>query len=112
MKEKIKKAFQERYKNQPSLIVRSPGRVNIIGEHTDYNNGFVLPAAIDKAAYFAIALRDDDEIHLAAEDLNETFSASVNELKPVGDVSWPNYILGAAAQFQKLNIRLQGFPSE
>lgn len=109
MKEKVKKAFQERYKHQPSLIVRSPGRVNIIGEHTDYNDGFVLPAAIDKAAYFAIALRDDEEIHLAAEDLNETFSASVNELKPVGDVSWPNYILGAAAQFQKLNIRMKGF---
>ena len=109
MKEKVKKAFQERYKHQPSLIVRSPGRVNIIGEHTDYNDGFVLPAAIDKAAYFAIALRDDEEIHLAAEDLNETFSVSVNELKPVGDVSWPNYILGAAAQFQKLNIRMKGF---
>lgn len=109
MKEKIKKAFEERYKNQPSIIVRSPGRVNIIGEHTDYNDGFVLPGAIDKAAYFAIALRDDDEIHLAAEDLNETFSVTLNELKPIGDVSWPNYILGAAAQFQKLNIPLKGF---
>ena len=109
MKEKIKKAFQERYKNQPSVIVRSPGRVNIIGEHTDYNNGFVLPAAIDKAAYFAIALRDDDEIHLAAEDLNETFSIALNELKPIVGISWPNYILGAAAQFQKLDIPLKGF---
>ena len=108
MKEKIKKAFQERYKNQPSVIVRSPGRVNIIGEHTDYNNGFVLPAAIDKAAYFAIALRDDDEIHLAAEDLNETFSIALNELKPIVGISWPNYILGAVAQFQKLDIPLKG----
>ena len=108
MKEKIKKAFQERYKNQPSVIVRSPGRVNIIGEHTDYNNGFVLPAAIDKAAYFAIALRDDDEIHLAAEDLNETFSIALNELKPMVGISWPNYILGAVAQFQKLDIPLKG----
>ncbi len=91
------------------LIVRSPGRVNIIGEHTDYNNGFVLPAAIDKAAYIAIGLRDDDEIHLFAQDLNETFSVSITDLKPVGDVSWPNYILGAVAQFQKKNIPLKGF---
>lgn len=109
MKEKIKKTFQERYKSAPSIIVRSPGRVNIIGEHTDYNDGFVLPAAIDKAAYFAIALRDDDEIHLVAEDLNETFSTTLKEIKPIGDVSWPNYILGAVAQFQKLNIPIKGF---
>lgn len=95
--------------NQKPIIVRSPGRVNIIGEHTDYNNGFVLPAAIDKAAYLIIALRDDDEIHLSAKDLNETFSIVLKDLKPVGDVSWPNYILGAVAQFQKKNIPLKGF---
>jgi galactokinase len=69
----------------------------------------VLPAAIDKAAYLAIALRDDDEIHLVAADLNETFSVSIKEMKPVGDVSWPNYILGAVAQFQQKGIALRGF---
>lgn len=94
--------------HQP-IIVRSPGRINIIGEHTDYNGGFVLPAAIDKAAYIAMALRDDDEIHLMAQDLNETFSISIKDLKPVADISWPNYILGAVAQFQKKNILLKGF---
>jgi galactokinase len=90
-------------------IVRSPGRVNVIGEHTDYNNGFVLPAAIDKAAYFAVSLRDDNEIHLYAHDLNEKFSIRVDELKPIGDISWPNYILGSVAQFQKENIKISGF---
>lgn len=108
------KSFKEEFTKlfvttQCPLIVRSPGRVNIIGEHTDYNNGFVLPAAIDKAAYIAMALRDDNEIHLLAKDLNETFSISINDLKPVGDISWPNYILGAVAQFQKKNISLKGF---
>lgn len=93
----------------PAVIVRSPGRVNIIGEHADYNNGFVLPAAIDKAAYLAISLRDDNEIHLTALDLNETFSTTIDELKPIGDISWPNYILGAAAQFLKQSIPLSGF---
>ncbi len=107
---KLSKLFCEVFETSTKpLIVRSPGRVNIIGEHTDYNDGFVLPAAIDKAAYMAVALRDDDEIHLQAHDLNETFSTSVTDLKPVGDVSWPNYILGAAAQFPKKNIPLKGF---
>jgi len=109
MKEKLRAEFIERHKIEPEIIVRSPGRVNIIGEHTDYNNGFVLPASIDKAAYMAISLRDDDQIHLLAKDLNETFSISIPELKPIGDVSWPNYILGAVAQFQKKNIPLKGF---
>ena len=93
----------------PDLIVRSPGRINIIGEHTDYNDGFVLPAAIDKAAYVALSLRTDGEIHLHAQDLNETFSTSITDLKPVGNVSWPNYMLGSAAQFLKRNLTLTGF---
>ena len=106
--EKAKQKFVELYGNKP-IVVRSPGRINIIGEHTDYNEGFVLPAAIDKAAYFAISLRDDDEIHLMALDLNETFSVSINDLKPVGDINWPNYILGAVAQLKKKGISLKGF---
>lgn len=109
MKENLKAEFIERYESEPAVIVRSPGRVNIIGEHTDYNEGFVLPAAIDKAAYVALSLRNDDEIHLTALDLNETFSTTVAGLKPVGDISWPNYILGSAAQFLKRGVKLPGF---
>jgi galactokinase len=109
MKQQLASAFFNQYHHQPTIIVRSPGRVNIIGEHTDYNNGFVLPAAIDKAGYIAISLRDDDQINLTAVDLNENFSISVTDLKPVGDVSWPNYILGSAAQFLKRGVKLPGF---
>lgn len=106
--ETLHRAFVNRFHVEP-LIVRSPGRVNIIGEHTDYNEGFVLPAAIDKAAYLAVSLREDNEIHLMALDLNETFSVRIQELKPVGDITWPNYILGSAAQFAKRGIPLKGF---
>ena len=109
MKKQLEQYFFEQYSQLPAVIVRSPGRVNIIGEHADYNNGFVLPAAIDKAAYLAISLRDDNEIHLTALDLNETFSTTIEELKPIGDISWPNYILGAAVQFLKQSIPLSGF---
>ena len=56
MKEKISRVFSEKFSGNP-LIVQSPGRINIIGEHTDYNDGFVLPAAIDKAIYVAAAKR-------------------------------------------------------
>ena len=108
MKNEIAQKFKNLYGAEP-LVVRSPGRINIIGEHTDYNDGFVLPAAIDKAAYLAIALRDDDEIHLKAEDMNEIFSISIKELKPVGDIGWPNYILGSVAQFIKKGIPIKGF---
>jgi galactokinase len=104
----LKKTFAELYGSVP-LIVQSPGRVNIIGEHTDYNEGFVLPAAIDKAAYIAVSLRDDNEIHLSALDLNEQFTTSIEGLKPVGDISWPNYMLGAVAQFVQNNIPVKGF---
>jgi galactokinase len=109
MKELIVKKFAAEFGKVPQVIVRSPGRVNIIGEHTDYNEGFVLPGAIDKAAYAAISLRDDDEIHLLAADFNETFYIDVANLKPVGDISWPNFVLGAAAQFVKKGIKLPGF---
>jgi galactokinase len=91
------------------IVVKSPGRINIIGEHTDYNEGFVLPAAIDKAAYISASLRDDDEIHLAAIDLEEKFSVRLKDLNPLNNKSWPNYILGSIAQFLKRGVNLSGF---
>ncbi len=104
----LKEIFFKRF-NQTPLIVRSPGRVNIIGEHTDYNRGFVLPAAIDKAVYAAVSLREDTMINLVATDLDETFSISLDDVKPLSEVSWPNYIIGAAAQFQKIGLLKNGF---
>lgn len=109
MKHTLESFFKSKYQLPPAIIVRSPGRVNIIGEHTDYNGGFVLPAAIDKAAYIAVSLRDDTQINLTALDLNETYVTTVSDIKPAVEVNWPNYILGAAAQFIKLGIPLPGF---
>lgn len=106
--DKVQAIFAEQFQQKP-LLVRSPGRINIIGEHTDYNAGFVLPAAIDKAAYMAVSLRDDDEIHLVAADLNQSYSTSIAEMAPNQQLSWPNYILGAAAQFIEKGLPLRGF---
>ena len=92
-----------------SIVARSPGRINLIGEHTDYNNGFVLPAAIDKAAYIVITPRNDDEIHLHAVDLNENYITTTERLAKSAGMSWPNYILGVIEQFMLAGIAVSGF---
>ena len=90
------------------LIVRSPGRVNIIGEHTDYNDGFVLPAAIDKAAWVAVAKRNDSTVSLFATDFNEAHETTLDAIHKT-DKHWPDYILGIIDQLQKTNAALSGF---
>ncbi|RYY63967.1 MAG: galactokinase [Chitinophagaceae bacterium] len=92
----------------PTLIARSPGRINIIGEHTDYNEGYVLPAAIDKAVYVALARRNDDRIELQAVEFNDRFSTTLDTIAPRPG-QWTNYILGVVAQFHKRGHRLGGF---
>lgn len=92
-----------------SVIARSPGRINLIGEHTDYNNGFVLPAAIDKAAYVVITPRNDQEIHLCSVDMNETYTTTVTGLTKATTLSWPNYILGVVQQFVLAGVDIAGF---
>src|SRR5215213_3680077 len=99
MREKVFQDFKNNFNDQP-VVVRSPGRVNIIGEHTDYNEGFVLPAAIDKAAYVAAGRRSDNTIRLYAEEIDESFETDLSALAP-SDKGWPNYILGVADQMIK-----------
>jgi galactokinase len=100
--------FEKVFQQEP-LLVRSPGRINIIGEHTDYNEGYVLPAAIDKAASIAIQLREDDEINVIAADLNQKLTTRISALAPNRHSGWPNYILGSAAQFLGKGLPLKGF---
>ncbi len=105
------KKIAEKFKNHfgsDCLIVRSPGRVNIIGEHTDYNEGFVLPAAIDKAAYVAIAKRQDNKVCLYAAAFDQSFETTLSNLT-TSKLDWPNYILGVIDQIQKAGVQLSGF---
>src|SRR5688572_478521 len=104
---KLKEKFKSLFNSEP-LLIRSPGRVNIIGEHTDYNEGFVLPAAIDKAIYIAIGKRDDDIIHLYAQDYQQSHEVTLTTVAPT-DKHWPNYILGIVDQLQKRGYNLGGF---
>jgi galactokinase len=103
VEEKFKKIF-----NEEPLIVRSPGRVNLIGEHTDYNNGFVLPAAIDKAIYFAISPRKDEICKIQALDLNDDFEFRISNLE-FSKKGWPNYLMGVVEQLTKAGYKFNGF---
>jgi galactokinase len=103
----IAKRYEETFRQKP-LLVRSPGRVNLIGEHTDYNNGFVMPAAIDKAIYLATGLRNDHEIRLIAYDLDDSFSTTLSDIQP-SEKEWPNFILGVVEQLQKHGKKTGGF---
>jgi galactokinase len=103
----VRKIFQQHF-GEPDFIVRSPGRINLIGEHTDYNMGFVLPAAIDKAIYVAIKKRDDTEIHLVAGDLDDRFQSSLETMQ-FTEKQWPNYLMGVADQLIKAGYSIKGF---
>jgi galactokinase len=90
-----------------SITVSAPGRINLIGEHTDYNNGFVLPAAIQMAATATITKRADDQIHLEAIDLNETFIIDSLASLSISEKQWANYMIGVIVQF----VKKQNFPT-
>jgi len=75
---KITRTFKERFFSEPMLF-RSPGRINLIGEHSDYNNGFVLPAAIDKDIIIAISVNHTDDCNFYAIDVDESFSFPIDE---------------------------------
>lgn len=90
------------------LTVKAPGRINLIGEHTDYNEGFVMPAAIQKAATVYIEKREDSAIHLFAEDLKESYTLNLDTVAK-SSKDWANYIIGVIAQFQKLVTIPAGF---
>ncbi len=93
--------FKKHFGDAPKIIVRAPGRINLIGEHTDYNGGYVLPAAIDKAVYFAVSAREDDQCHFVSHDLNEHFTGSLNNLTETKTHSWANYLMGVLDEIQK-----------
>lgn len=99
-------SFQSTFQEAPTLFICSPGRVNLIGEHTDYNEGFVLPAAIDKAIYLAVGPRTDNKLHFVAYDIQKTFTGSVDHIEPTK--SWADYILGVLQQLQQTGHTLRG----
>ncbi len=95
--ESVIQVYREKFGEAPSIVVRAPGRINLIGEHTDYNEGFVLPAAIDRAIWLAVSPRTDQNLDFHALDLGETFQGTLKSLQK-SSLGWPNYLLGCFSE--------------
>jgi galactokinase len=105
--ESVDRKFRELFNGQP-LLVRSPGRANLIGEHTDYNLGYVLPCAIDRAIYFALAPRNDMKCVFYAIDKGDLIEGRVDKVRK-SEKTWPNYLLGVVDELRKRGSNIQGF---
>ena len=108
MKDKVIQAFREEYGADPAYLAHSPGRVNIIGEHTDYNGGFVLPMAINFSAWIALRPRQDDRVILTALDKNEKLDFGLGGFSK-GKRSWREYVKGVAWSLQEEGSELKGW---
>ena len=102
----VLKGYRESFSSQPKLYF-SPGRINLIGEHVDYNDGFVMPAAINKGVYYAIAENESNDIHFYAMDFDEWLSIGITEIKRMS--GWKNYVLSVINEFLLLGCKLKGF---
>ena len=98
--------FRSRFGGTPLLVV-SPGRVNLIGEHTDYNEGFVMPGATDKAVVFAVAPRTDGFCHFVSRDFDQEFRCEMGQFHR-SPLRWPDYLQGVLDQFVKAGHRVGG----
>ncbi|TDP04099.1 galactokinase [Flavobacterium sp. 245] len=101
--------FEKSFGSAPQKIVLSPGRINIIGEHIDYNDGYVLPAAIDKVICFAFEKNNTQKSKIIAIDLNEEFEIDLTQKIELNDAVWTNYIRGVIKQLQDNGFAFEGF---
>jgi galactokinase len=89
----IEEIFLKEFSSKPELIVNAPGRINLLGEHTDYNDGYVLPAAINKSIIFGFKKRSDSQLNFYSIDFSERFQTTLEKLQKSNSV-WANFLLG------------------
>ena len=93
--DKVVAAFAAKFGGKPVQVAYAPGRIEVLGNHTDYNEGYVFSAAIDKGTFFAVSPSDDDTVTLVALDMNETYETTLGKVAPVkSGATWANYPLG------------------
>lgn len=106
--EQLKSAYEAHYQKSATDIFFSPGRVNLIGEHTDYNGGFVFPCALSFGTYLLIAANNEKKINFCSLNIDVTYSLELDQLtKPMPDKAWANYPLGVLAQFIKRGVVIE-----
>ncbi len=103
--EQLRRQFREMYNSDP-VVIAAPGRVNLIGEHMDYNEGFVLPGAVDKKMYVAMAENNSDKINVYANQFKESYSFGLQGIQPVD--GWMNYLLGVTYIIQDRGKKIRG----
>ena len=108
VQDKIVEEFVRRFGTQPAVVVRAPGRVNLIGEHTDYNDGFVLPMAIDRAIWLALRPRVDRLVSVYSLEFDQSAAFSLDTLRHES-AGWPEYIKGTAWSLQEAGCALRGW---
>lgn len=106
--DKLVKRFKDIFRSSPEILSQAPGRINIIGEHTDYNRGYVLPAAIHRKIKFLASRRDDDRVRIWAEAFDEERSFSLVGLRDSNDYHWDTYIKGIFWVLIKNGMSLKG----
>jgi galactokinase len=104
----IERTFERIFNSPPQVVVRAPGRVNLIGEHTDYNHGFVLPAAIDRAIAFAGRRRPDRRVRVHALDFQDAVEFSLDDITRDPQHSWSDYLRGVSKFLEEDGHRLTG----
>jgi galactokinase len=109
MAERTAELFSKCFGEEPRRTVAAPGRVNLIGEHTDYNDGFVLPMAIQKYTLMAGIRTTDREVTLHGDTTGDTAKFSVRQRAKKGDPPWSNYVRGVVAGFQDRGQKISGF---
>ena len=98
--------FEKMYGAKPEIVAYAPGRIEVLGNHTDYNEGYVFSAAIDKGTFFAVNASDDETCELTAADLMETAKFTVSTVAPAKEMTWQNYVTGT------FNWLFDGNPAE
>src|SRR4051794_22315062 len=98
--------FEARFGNRPRIF-RAPGRVNLIGEHTDYNDGFVMPAAVEFSTFVAVSPRQDRKLVIQSDELPGNFEFDLDRFPDRRTSSWCDYVLGVASVFRQHGGKVQ-----
>ena len=109
IKDRVIEVFERRFKTPPTYVVRAPGRVNLIGEHTDYNDGFVLPMAINRAIYLALRPREDRYVFVESIDYGDYVEFSLDEMVRGRHSQWAEYVKGTAWALEDSGYALNGW---